>query len=118
MDDDFSTPQAIAVLFDLSRDVNTLLSEKRAEPEAIVDAEYLFSSLGGDVLGIIPKSLEASQTELQIKNIMEVLVELRENLRENKDFASADLIRERLQKIGIEFKDLPEGTTWEMTDKN
>ena len=49
MDEDFSTPQAIAVLFDLSRDVNTLLSEKRAEPEAIVDAEYLFSSLGGDV---------------------------------------------------------------------
>ena len=49
---------------------------------------------------------------------MEVLVELREKLRENKDFASADLIRERLQKIGIEFKDLPEGTTWEMTDKN
>ncbi len=47
---------------------------------------------------------------------MEVLVELRENLRENKDFASADLIRERLQKIGIEFKDLPEGTTWEVTD--
>ena len=116
MDDDFSTPQAIAVLFDLSRDVNTLLSEKRAEPEAIVDAEHLFSSLGGDVLGIIPESLEASQTELQIKNVMEVLVELRENFRENKDFASADLIRERLQKIGIEFKDLPEGTTWEVTD--
>jgi len=38
------------------------------------------------------------------------------NFRENKDFASADLIRERLQKIGIEFKDLPEGTTWEVTD--
>ena len=118
MDDDFSTPQAIAVLFDLSRDVNSLLSEKRADPEAIVDAEQLFSNLGGDVLGIIPESLEASQSELQIKNVMEVLVELRENFRENKDFASADLIRDRLQKIGIEFKDLPEGTTWEVTDNN
>ena len=44
-------------------------------------------------------------------------INLRGNL-ENKDFASADLIRERLQKIGIEFKDLPEGTTWEVTDNN
>ena len=78
----------------------------------------MFSSLGGDVLGIIPESLEASQSELQIKNVMEVLVELREYFRKNKDFASADLIRERLLKIGIEFKDLPEGTTWEVTDNN
>ena len=118
MDDDFSTPQALAVLFELSRDVNTLLSEKRVEPEVIVDAEHLFSSLGGNVLGIIPESLETSQTELQIKNVMEVLVELRKNFRENEDFVSADLIRERLHEIGIEFKDFPEGTTWELTDKN
>jgi cysteinyl-tRNA synthetase len=49
---------------------------------------------------------------------MEILLELRANFRKNKDFESADLIRERLEDLGIVFKDSAEGTTWEMTDKN
>ena len=118
MDDDFSTPQAFAALFDLSREANTLLAEKKPDPEAIVDAEHLFSTLGGDVLGIIPESLEAERSDLHMQEVMGVLVELRTNFRKNKDFGSADLIRDRLHKIGIVFKDSPEGTTWEKTDNN
>ena len=49
---------------------------------------------------------------------MEILVELRANFRNNMDFESADLIRDQLQKIGIVFKDSPEGTIWEIADKN
>ena len=118
MDDDFSTPQAFAALFDLSREANILLAEKRPDPEAIADAEHLFSILGGDVLGIIPGSLDDVQTDLHLKDVMDILVELRANFRKNKDFTSADLIRERLENIGIIFKDSEEGTTWEITDKN
>ena len=118
MDDDFSTPQAFAALFDLSREANTLLAEKKPNPEAIVDAEHLFSTLGGDVLGIIPESLEAERSDLHMQEVMGVLVELRTNFRKNKDFGSADLIRDSLHKIGIVFKDSPEGTTWEKTDNN
>jgi cysteinyl-tRNA synthetase len=118
MDDDFSTPQAFAALFDLSREANTLLSEKNPDPEAVADAEHLFSTLGGDVLGIIPESLDDVQTDLHLKDVMEILIEMRANFRKNKDFVSADLIRKRLEKIGIVFKDSVEGTTWEMTDKN
>ena len=50
--------------------------------------------------------------------VMAVLVELRENLREKKDFESADLIRDHLKKIGIVFKDTQEGTTWEIEKNN
>lgn len=117
MDDDFSTPQAFAVLFDLSHEANNLLSEKYPDPEAVADAEYLFSTLGGDVLGIIPEKLDDVQSDLHLNDVMDVLLELRANFRKNKDFESSDLIRKRLEDIGIIFKDLADGTTWEMTDK-
>ena len=117
MDDDFSSPQALAALFDLNREANNLLSEKNPDPEAVVNAEHLFSTLGGEVLGIIPESIQKSQAEQNINEVMGVLVELRESLREKKDFESADLIRDHLKKIGIVFKDTQKGTTWEI-EKN
>lgn len=117
MDDDFSTPQAFAVLFDLSREANNLLAEKRPDPQAVADAEYLFSTLGGGVLGIIPECLDDAQNDLHLNEVMEIFIELRANFRKNKDFESADLIRERLEDLGIVFKDSTGGTTWEMTDK-
>ena len=117
MDDDFSTPQAFAVLFDLSREANNLLAEKRPDPEAVADAEHLFATLGGDVLGIIPKDLDDVKTDLRLNDVMDILLELRAEFRKNKNFESADLIRERLESMGIFFKDSEEGTTWEMTDK-
>ena len=117
MDDDFSTPQAFAVLFDLSREANNLLAEKRPDPEAVADAEHLFTTLGGDVLGIIPKDLDDVKTDLRLNDVMDILLELRAEFRKNKNFESADLIRERLESMGIVFKDSAEGTTWEMTDK-
>ena len=118
MDDDFSTPKAFATLFDLSREANTLLAENKPDPEAVVDAEHLFSTLGGEVLGIIPEELEVERSDLHMQEVMGILLELRNDFRNKKDFGSADLIRDRLHKIGIVFKDSPEGTTWEKTDNN
>ena len=118
MDDDFSSPQALAALYDLNREANNLLSEKNPDFEAVADAEHLFSTLGGDVLGIIPESIQTSQSEQHMNEVMGVLVELRASLREKKDFESADLIRDHLKKIGIVFKDSQEGTTWEIENNN
>ena len=118
MDDDFSSPPALAALYDLNREANNLLSEKNPDPEAVADAEHLFSTLGGDVLGIIPESIQTNQSEQHMNEVMGVLVELRASLREKKDFESADLIRDHLKKIGIVFKDTQEGTTWEIENNN
>jgi cysteinyl-tRNA synthetase len=93
------------------------LAEKRPDPEAVADAEHLFATLGGDVLGIIPKDLDDVKTDLRLNDVMDILLELRAEFRKNKNFESADLIRERLESMGIVFKDSAEGTTWEMTDK-
>ena len=118
MDDDFSTPLALATLFDLNREVNNLLSGKNPDPEAVADAEHLFSTLGGGVLGIIPESIQTSHSKQHMNEVMAVLVELRASLRDKKDFESADLIRDHLKKIGIVLKDSQEGTTWEIENNN
>ena len=58
MDDDFNTPQAIAALFDLGREVNTLLNSGQAVSRATLEAiDGLYRELGGDVLGIVPDDL-------------------------------------------------------------
>ena len=118
MDDDFSTPKAFAVLFELSHEVNSFLSEKHPNQEAIADAECLFRTLGGEVLGIIPNSLENEQMDLNLKEVLDILIELRTNFRNKKDYENAVIIRDRLDNIGIVFKDTPEGTGWEKKNKN
>ena len=113
MDDDFSTPKAVAILFELSHLANNVLSQQDPNLEAIIDAEYLFSKLGGDILGIIPDDSFAFENEgVNLNDVMEILIELRKEFRMNKDFKNADLIRTRLNGIGIEIKDSPEGTAW------
>ena len=69
-------------------------------------------------MGIIPKSIQSNHSEEHMNQIMGFLVKLRTNLREKKDFESADLIRDHLNKIGIVFKDTKEETTWEIKKNN
>ena len=113
MDDDFSTPQAFAALFDLNREVNSMLVSEDPNPEAMADAEQLFSVLGGEVLGIIPEKIESEISDQRLNEVMQVMIELRNQFRQNKDFEGSDMIRDRLGDIGISLKDSKEGTQWE-----
>ncbi|HCP35949.1 MAG TPA: cysteine--tRNA ligase, partial [Deltaproteobacteria bacterium] len=76
MDDDFSTPQAFAALFDLNREVNSMLASEDPNPEAMADAEQLFSVLGGEVLGIIPEKIESEISDQRLNEVMQVMIEL------------------------------------------
>ncbi|MBF0278332.1 MAG: cysteine--tRNA ligase [SAR324 cluster bacterium] len=115
MDDDFATPQALAVLFELTKEANSLLNESSPNPEAIADAEYLFSTLGGEVLGVIPQTLEQeSETGEKMDQVMQLVIQLRKRFRENKDFAASDFIRDQLHQIGIQLEDGKEGTSWKL----
>ena len=113
MDDDFSTPQAFAALFDLNREANSMLASEDPNPEAMADAEQLFSVLGGEVLGIIPEKIESEISDQRLNEVMQVMIELRNQFRQNKDFKGSDMIRDRLGDIGISLKDSKEGTQWE-----
>lgn len=115
MDEDINTSDAIAALFDLSKEVNTLLNAKQEiGRKCLEDIHALYQQLGGDILGIIPKTLESEQKgEIEIlKNVMNVIIDTRNELRREKHWKLSDFIRNKLSEIGIALDDKPEGTTW------
>jgi cysteinyl-tRNA synthetase len=106
MDDDFNTPQALAILFDLTRELNRL----RSEGYDVSAGQSLLKELSA-VLGLTlkpaPKSLGGAEPFIQL------LVDTRKNLRQAKQYQLADDIRKQLESLGIAIEDTPDGTTWE-----
>ncbi len=117
MNDDFNTPQAIAILFDLAREVNTALSKdgfSEQERTAVID---FFNTYGRDILGILSaKPTDTHKDSVLLDCVMKVVLDIREEMRARKDFATSDLIRDRLREIGIEVKDTKEGGIWTRRD--
>ena len=106
MDEDFGTPEAIAVLFDLASEIN------RSKSIALVG---LLKGLG-DCLGLLqqePKTYLQAGAILSDERIAELIAE-RATAKAAKDFARADLVRKELLDQGIVLKDSPAGTTWEV----
>jgi cysteinyl-tRNA synthetase len=113
MDDDLNTPQALAALFDLNKAVNTLLNSGQdvaGGTLAAIDGAY--RALGGEILGVIPDELPQEAGAGLEGELMSLLIDLRAQARENRDWATADMIRDRLTEIGVAMEDRPEGTTW------
>jgi cysteinyl-tRNA synthetase len=105
MDNDFATPEAVAVLFELAAEVNRTKSPQHAG---------LLKALGG-CLGILqgdPKAFLRAGTQVDEATI-ENLIAQRAAAKSAKDFAKADQIRKDLLAQGIVLKDSPTGTTWE-----
>ncbi len=120
MDDDFNTPQALAILFDLSRDVNTLLSSGEPVSRGTLDAiAGTYRRLGGDVLGLRLGETEAagsSQAERDLLDgLVRMLIEVRQEARAARDWSKADAVRKRLAEMGIALEDGPDGTRWRMS---
>ncbi|WBL37186.1 cysteine--tRNA ligase [Tepidiforma flava] len=105
MDDDLNTPRALAALFDLAREIN----RAAAAGGDVAPAQAALRELCG-VLGL---TLEApAGRSREAAPFIDLLVELRAELRAAKQWALADRIRDRLGELGIELHDSPDGTTW------
>lgn len=115
MDDDFNSPQAIAVLFDLAREVNAMLAlETKFSAASLVRIEQLFSELGDTVLGIIPSgggTALAADAKIEAE-LVQLVIDIRKEVRNQKLWAMSDLIRDGLKKIGIVLEDKKDGTVW------
>ena len=106
MDDDFNAPQALATLFDLSREINRAGDEGWSTDLA----KQVLSELSG-VLGL---TLDTPKTAggTDIAPFVELLVEMRKELRAAKQYALADTLRKRLTDLGVTLEDSAEGTRW------
>lgn len=111
MDDDFNTPQALAILFELSRVVNAQLNQAGAlDAQQARDALALMEELGGGILGIDFQE-DRKQNGLEA-GLMDVIIELRKDLRAEKLWKYSDRIRDALNRLGIAIEDEKEGTSW------
>ncbi|MCP1312750.1 MULTISPECIES: cysteine--tRNA ligase [unclassified Halomonas] len=113
MDDDFNTPEALAVLFELAREVN------RSRTDAPERAPLLASELVrlGGVLGLLQQPPEAFLKGASAKAAIsdadiEMKIAERQQAKTDRDFARADAIRDELAALGVVLKDSREGTTW------
>ena len=109
MEDDLNTADAITVLFDLSKFINTNISS--ASSKAFIEkTKALYDSLY-DVLGLVAKkkSLDIDEDFILAK------IEERTAAKKAKDFAKADAIRDELLEMGISLKDTRDGVKWEIS---
>ncbi len=122
MDDDFNTALAIAVWFDLAREINGYINKlKSAQTKDVFGlkrAEELFLSFNR-VLGIFKEDASGgiiiespSQDDALTEGLLNLIIEIRQNARKNKDWNTADTIRDRLKDLGIILEDTPEGVRW------
>lgn len=111
MNDDFNTPEAYSVLFELARELNIA---KSAEPDNVSALAATLKYLAG-VMGLlqqVPEAfLQGQDDDADVANI-ERLIQVRNEARSSKDWAAADKARDELTAMGIVLLDGPQGTTW------
>lgn len=111
MDDDFNTPNAISVLFEMAREVNKLKAESSVEANGLAAR---LRELAG-VLGLLfqdPEDFLQSGSDQDEIALIESLIQQRNQARANKDWAAADAARNQLTEMGIILEDGPQGTQW------
>jgi cysteinyl-tRNA synthetase len=114
MDDDFNAPQALAIVQEFTREVNGLLNSGQTIGLGVLhEIDNLYTTLGGEVLGIIPKTDEvASGDGAREAGLIELLIGMRAQARANKNWAESDRIRDELARIGVILEDRADGTIW------
>ena len=108
MDDDLNTPRALAVLFDLARDIN----REAGNGLNVRESQKILESLAG-VLGLTFKE-EVLESSTEAAPFINLLVDLRSRLRNEKQFEIADQVRNQLSELGVAIEDSAEGTSWKI----
>ncbi len=108
MDDDLNTADALSVIFDLVRDINiNIISSGSVSKNVKKSALDLFNELV-DVLGLLYNDNKESKLDDEIKD----LIEKRNKARKEKDWETADAIRDKLKKMNVILEDTPQGIKW------
>lgn len=116
MNDDFNTPKSLAKLFEMVPKINGLkdghLSFKEITAQTLELVKKTFNEFVFDVYGLARESEAEKSNDDTTDSLMQLIIELRQNARANKDYSTSDKIRDALKSVGIELKDSREGTQW------
>jgi cysteinyl-tRNA synthetase len=113
MDDDFNTPNALSAIFDLVRGLNRRINEKTVSQETLRSARQLLGEFG-EILGISFSIGHAGAVGKEVdlsRELIGLLIETRQRLRDKKDWALADEIRDRLNELNIVLGDSKDGAS-------
>ncbi len=113
MDDDFNTPQGVAVIFDMIHSVNKIIAEnKKINVKFFIEIKKIMHELAFGVLNIIDMEENKGFAESMDDQLIELLIGVRDLLKKEKNFKLADQIRDDLAKLGITLKDTKNGVTF------
>ncbi|MFW5991887.1 MAG: cysteine--tRNA ligase [Halanaerobiaceae bacterium] len=122
MDDDFNTARAIGVLHELARDINTFINDSdfilSEKTKIILEKGFKLLQDLTDVLGLGIQNKNVTNNDKIVDNLMDLILQIREDARENKNWELADRIRDGLQEQGFIIRDTPQGTVWEKESEN
>jgi cysteinyl-tRNA synthetase len=112
MNDDLNTARLIAELFEGAKWINLMADGKESlTKEDLEDFSSTFKSFVYEVLGL--QNDQSSSDDNMLDGLMQMILEIRQKARETKDWATSDLIRDKLKEVGIQVKDSKEGASWE-----
>ena len=114
MDDDFNTPRALAALFEMSKEINRFLDEHKQVSTKILERACSDFSELGKALGLFQKE-KSHEIGVQIADdLVQLLFDLREELRTKGEYRLSDEIRARLKELGLVIEDTAEGPKWKL----
>ena len=117
MDDDFNTALASSVMFGLAKEINIYQSKlvsdsMMADKDAVQAAKDVYYLIA-DILGILVAEREGKQGDAELTDqLMDIIIAIRQQAREKKDWATSDAIRDQLGDIGVMLEDSPQGGRW------
>ncbi len=113
LNDDFNTAQAIGVLFDKLRPLRTQVSDGQA-PVNLEEVQQFLVTIIDHVLGLWPVEESKNIDDNVVDSLVHILIDMRNQARNEKNWALADLIRDRLKSANIILEDTPEGTIYRL----
>jgi len=114
LDDDLNSPIVLSHLFEGVRIIN-LISEgnEKIDADGLEALKLLFNTFVFEILGLKDESTDKGDEKLT-DDLMQIIINLRQDAKSNKDWGTSDKIREKLGKIGITLKDRKDGVDWEI----
>ena len=116
MDDDLNTPIVISYLFDACHTINQLADKQTTiTPGALDDLKNIFNTFCLDLLGLKTEQRDNGEREEAFGKAIDLLLDIRKEAKENKEWATSDKIRNKLADLGFEVKDTKDGATWKLS---